>query len=461
MKLHVFVSGRAVATLQTQDNFEYHLSYLDAADSRDFVSLQMPVRKASWRWPALHPFFQMNWPDDFWLSMLKDQLGPHLGAGPLNLLAVVGQRFSGRVTVRNDPAVESRRVVPDTRVLLRGKSSREAFLELMSQCIVGGVPGRPPKPLSPVTKALFRNASVLTERHVVKASSAHQPFMALNEHLCMLAAAATGCSASRTQVSEDGQLLLADRCDFEAETGHYQGLEDFCSLLGLPPDHRYDSSWERLARLTRDYVAPDGLRQATEQLAVTLLLSLALGNADCHAKSLALVYRNLDDVQLAPISDMVTSLAYDLDGTRSPGLHLDGQKNWNPGKGLWRCLQQHLGLENARQRELADLVCSSVSGQVPELLHHISHTPGFANVGRRMLWQWSQGVKRLSERLTVPVPDFSALSNEINPVTQDLPPASLDNASSESSPSQQKKKRRSRSDPPSAADAAQLKLLFE
>ncbi len=461
MKLNVFVSGRAVATLQSRDNFEYHLSYLDSADSRDLVSLQMPVRKASWRWPALHPFFQMNWPDDFWLSLLKDQLGPGLGTRPLNLLAMVGQQFPGRVMVSNDAAVETRRVAPDTRVLLRGQRSQEAFVELMSRCLIGRVPGQPPKPLSPVTKALFRNASVLTERHIVKATSAHQPFMALNEHLCMLAAAATGCSVSRTQVSEDGQILLADRCDCEAEMGHYKGFEDFCSLLGLPPDHRYDPSWERLARLTRDYVAPDGLRQATEQLAVTLLLSLALGNADCHAKSLAFVYRNFEDVQLAPISDMVTSLAYDLDGTKSPGLHLDGQKNWNPGKGLWRFLQQHLGLENARQRELADLVCSSISGQVPEVLHHISHTPGFANLGRRMLWQWSRGVKRLSERLTVPVPDFSVSSDEANPVEQG--PASIlaDNGTSEASPTRQKTKRRSRCDAPSAAEAAQLKLLFE
>ncbi|MDD5333968.1 MAG: type II toxin-antitoxin system HipA family toxin [Rhodoferax sp.] len=461
MKLNVFVSDRAVATLQSRDNFEYHLSYLDSADSRDFVSLQMPVRKASWRWPALHPFFQMNWPDDFWLSVLKDLLGPGLNVGPLNLLALVGHQFPGRVTVRNNETVETSRVAPDTRALLRGKSSQEAFLELMSRSLAGGVPGWPPKPPSPVTKALFRNASVLTERHIVKATSVHQPFMALNQHLCMRAAAATGLSASRTQVSEDGQILLTDRCDCEAETGHYKGFEDFCSLLGLPPDHRYDPSWERLARLTRDYVAPDGLRQATEQLAVTLLLSLALGNADCHAKSLAFVYRNLDDVQLAPISDMVTSLAYDLDANRAPGLHLDGQKNWNPGKGLWRYLQQHLGLENARQRELADLVCSSVSGQVPEVLHHISHTPGFANLGRRMLWQWSQGVKRLSERLTMPVPDFSVSSNESNPVAQDSPPTWLDKETSESSAVQQKKKRRSRSDLPSAADAAQLKLLFE
>lgn len=461
MKLNVFVSGRAVATLQSKNNFEYHLSYLGSADCRDFVSLQMPVRKSSWCWPALHPFFQMNWPDDFWLSMLKDQLGPGLGAGPLNLLALMGQRFPGRVTVSSDEAVETRSVAADTRALLHGKSSQEAFLELMSRCIVGRVPGQPPKPLSSVTRALFRHASVFTERHVVKASSAQQPFMALNEHLCMQAVAATGFSASRSQVSEDGQILLADRCDFEAGTGRYKGFEDFCSLLGLPPDHRYDPSWERLARLTRDYVAPDGLRQATEQLAVTLLLSLALGNADCHAKSLAFVYHHPDDVQLAPISDMVSSLAYDLDGTRSPGLHLDGQKDWNPGKGLWRYLQQHLGLENARQRELADLVCSSVSGQVPELLHHIRHTPGFANLGRRMLWQWSQGVKRLSERLTMPVPDFSVSSNELNPAVQDSPAALFDNETSESSATQPKKKRRSRSDAPSAADAAQLKLLFE
>ncbi|MEI8169115.1 MAG: type II toxin-antitoxin system HipA family toxin [Rhodoferax sp.] len=409
MKLNVFVSGRAVATLESVDNFEFHLTYLDKADPKDFVSLQMPVRAPSWRWPALHPFFQVSLPEGYLLSVLKEQLGPHLGASPLDLLAVVGHNLIGRVQVSAGSAPTPYLAASDLHGLLHGASSQGVFLELMAQYAVSGVSGVVPKFLTPETQALFRKGTVTSERHIVKASSAHQPFVALNEHLCMQVAAATGFAVARTQVSEDGQILVVERFDIDPETGERKGFEDFCSLLGLPPDNKYDATWERVARLARDYVAPAGLRQANEQLAVTLLLTYALGNADCHTKNLAFVYSSFDDVQVAPIYDMLTILAYDRYADNPPGLYVDGRKSWDAGKANWRFLQQHLGVEPARQRELADLVATSISEQVPEVLHHMKNTPGFAVVGGRMLWEWQQGVKRLNDRITVPVSDLSGL----------------------------------------------------
>lgn len=461
MKLNVFVSGRAVATLQSHDNFEHDLTYLDSADPQDQISLQMPVRKAGWRWPALHPFFQMNWPDDFLLAVIKEQLGPGLRAGPLKLLAVVGHQLPGRVGLSCTDSVRAKLALPGLRTLLSGRSSQQAFLDLVVQSVAAGLPGLAPKPLSPETKLLFRKSSVYTERHIVKASSARLPFRALNEHLCLQACAATGYQTTKTRVSEDGQILLLDRCDIDVESGQYRGFEDFCSLLGLPPENRYDSSWERQARLVRDYIVPARLRQANEQLAVTLLLSLVLGHSNHHSKSLAFVYRNVDDVQLAPISDMLTTLAYARDATTAPGLYLDGKKSWDPGASLWRYLQQHLGLENARQRELADLVCTSVAGQVPTVLHHIKHTPGFANLGRSMLSQWNQGMERLSGRLSVPPPDLSPPPTPPDSEEHDSPTSADAEAAESRSPTRQEKKRSARSSLSKQADAAQLKLLFD
>ncbi len=43
---------------------------------------------------------------------------------------------------------------------------------------------------------------------------------------------------------------------------------------------------------------------------------------------------------------------------------------------------------------------------VPDLKHHIRHTPGFDTVGLRMLWEWNEGMKRLSERRTFGLPDW-------------------------------------------------------
>lgn len=406
MKLNVFVNGRRVATLESEDGFEHQLTYLPGTDTKDFVSLTMPVQTASWTWPALHPFFQVSLPEGFLLSVLKEQLGPHLGASTLDLLSVVGHNLIGRVqasaAAEPNPVAALENLVP----LLHGQASQQVFLELMTRYAASGVSGVVPKFLTPQTQALFRKGTLTTERHIVKASSERQPFVALNEHLCMQAAAATGVDVARTLVSDDGQVLVVERFDIDPVTSQRKGFEDFCSLLGLTPDDKYESTWERVARLVRDYVPSRGLRQANEQLAITLMLTYALGNADCHTKNLAFVYDGFDDVRVAPVYDMLTILAYDAYANNPPGMYVDGRKSWEGHKALWRYMHQHLGIEPARQRALVDRVCSAVAQTVPELLQHIRHTPGFEPVGLRMLWEWNEGMSRLRERRTFSLPNW-------------------------------------------------------
>lgn len=410
MKLRVFVHGNAVAVLESTAGFEHALTYLPSAKPQDFVSLTMPVQTSSWTWPALHPFFQVSLPEGFLLSVLKEQLGPHLGASGLDLLAVVGHNLIGRVQVGAGEQLSTAMALDDLAPLLHGEASQQVFLELVARHAASGVSGVVPKFLSDQTAALFRKGAVATERHIVKGSSGHQSFLALNEHLCMKAAAATHAKAARTLVSEDGQVLVVERFDIDPASGKRKGFEDFCSLLGLTPDDKYESTWERVARLTRDYVPKEHLLSANQQLAITLLLTFALGNADCHTKNLAFLYDDFDDVEVAPIYDMLTILAYDRYANNPPGMYIDGRKDWTIGKALWRYLQVNLGIDPPRQRELVDRVCSAVAGVVPELLHHIQHTPGFAPVGSRMLWEWNAGMNRLAGRRTFALPDWVELA---------------------------------------------------
>jgi len=406
MNLNVFVGERRVATLTSPDGFEHVLVYLPEATEADFVSLAMPVAQGAWRWPTLHPFFQVSLPEGFLLSVLKERLGPHLGATPLELLSVVGHNMIGRVRVSAGERPATEAALPDLAPLLHGEHSEAVFLELMAEHAVSGVSGVVPKFLTPQTQALFRKATVATERHIVKASSEHQPFMALNEHLCMQAAARCGVPVAATRVSDDGQVLVVERFDIDPVSQERRGFEDFCSLLGLAPEQKYDSTWERVARLVRDYVAPERRRDAQRQLAVTLLLTYALGNADCHTKNLAFIYSGVDDVEVAPIYDMLTILAYDRYASNPPGMYVDGRKSWDADNALWRYLQQHLGFEPAAQRALVDQVCTAVDAMVPELEHHIRHTSGFVPVGLRMLWEWNEGMKRLRPRRTFALPDW-------------------------------------------------------
>ena len=119
---------------------------------------------------------------------------------------------------------------------------------------------------------------------------------------------------------------------------------------------------------------------------------------------------------------MLSIRVYDFYASNPPGMSIDGRKTWTPGKALWRVLQQHFGIEPKQQRELADIVAEAISSVVPDLIHHVQHTPGFREIGTRMLWEWDQGLRRLNERIMVPVPDIVAQATAAG-IEQASPPA--------------------------------------
>lgn len=404
--LEVRVTGSPVATLSSQDGFEHHLTYHPLVREKAFVSLLMPVRPQSWGWPSLHPFFQMNLPEGYLLSLLKEQLGPHLGARPLDLLAVVGPNMIGRVSLHAEgQARRAQARDPDFKSLLASPDSLGIFHELMREHAASGVSGVVPKFLSPELRSAFRKASWATDRYIVKGSSPHLPFLALNEHLCMRASERTGAQVACTQVSDDGQVLLVERFDITAE-GERLGFEDLCSLLGLTSDDKYNSSWERVAKRVSEFVPSERLLSSNEQLARLLLLTFALGNADCHTKNVALLYSRESDVRVAPIYDMLSICVYERYAANTPGMYVGGRKSWEPGKALEIYLRQALGLEPAQQRLLTEQVCDALSDTLPDVLAHTRNTPGFADVGSRMVHAWNAGLKRLSRRPGITAPDL-------------------------------------------------------
>lgn len=405
-RLEVLVNGRPVAALTSDDGLQHHLTYYPDTRPEEFVSLVMPVRAETWTWPTLHPFFQINLPEGFLLSALKERLGPHLGSRPLDVLAVIGWNMIGRVEVA--AGRHGNRHAPfDLNELLHGNDSREVFMELVGDFTASGVSGVVPKFLSPETRSRLAKGSVTTERYIIKSSADRLPFLALNEHLSMRAARRAALPVAKTEVSDDGQVIAVERFDVLAD-GTRLGFEDCCSLLGLPPEDKYESTWERVSRCVMEFVATDHLPAAREQLALTLLLTYALGNADCHTKNLAVVYSSDTDIRLAPAYDVLSILAYDSYARNPPAMFVGGRKSWDPGQTLWHFLQQQLQFEPARQRELVDRVCQAVAETFGELIESARHVPGFLPVAQRMMHEWSQGISRLAPRMTITVPDFDA-----------------------------------------------------
>jgi serine/threonine-protein kinase HipA len=98
------------------------------------------------------------------------------------------------------------------------------------------------------------------------------PLAALNEYLCMQVAGKVLPSA-KTEVSRDGNALVVHRFDVDGQGHPLWGMEDFCALLGLRPDAKYETTWERIARAVRDHVPGSHQYETFRKLAATLLLA--------------------------------------------------------------------------------------------------------------------------------------------------------------------------------------------
>lgn len=413
MKLSVYVMGRNVATLEQSGDFKSVLAYNADTAPDDFVSLTMPVRTESYVWDdQLPPVLQMNLPEGYLLQVLQEQFGPHIGASPIALLSVIGRNMVGRLQVAAPGAELSEPAKPiEVAALLKGDNSEAAFAALVREHATSGVSGVVPKFLDAQAEdgaplALHKKASLVTRRHIIKGSSAQLPFVALNEHLCMQVASRVMPTA-KTEVSDDGQALVVHRFDVDEHGQPHWGMEDFCSLLGLRPAAKYDTTWERIAKAVRDHVPGSQRLDTFRQLATTLLLTYALRNADCHAKNLALLYTSRADVHLSPAYDMLTTSVYAGFQHNPPGIEFMGKKTWAPGKNLQKFIATTFGIQPKEQQHMVQAISDAVADVGPMVRLAMAQHPGFDDIGKRMLMAWADGVQGLRDQRVYAVGEWT------------------------------------------------------
>lgn len=403
MKLNVHLLDKHVGVLEQVGDFRSVFSYTPDAAPEHLVSLTMPVRTESYPWDdELHPVFRMNLPEGYLLQVLQEEFGPHIGASPVALLSIIGRNMVGRLKIAPPDAVLSE---PATAVevaeLLKGDNSEEAFAQLVREHARSGVSGILPKFLDVEKEqeaGLGRHpkATLLTHRHIVKGSSSRIPFATINEHLCMQIAAKV-LPTAKTELSEDGNVLVVHRFDVDENGKPFRALEDFCALLGLRPAQKYETTWERIAKAVRAHVQGQNRYETFQKLTVMLLLTYALRNADCHAKNIALVYTSRNDASLAPAYDFFTTSVYAGYQHNPPGISIMGKKTWLPGKTLARFIAGTFGVPEREQKEMVERISDAVADTAPAVREKMDNLAGFRDTGKRMLAAWSDGVNHLRD----------------------------------------------------------------
>ncbi len=403
MKLNVHVLGKHVAVLEQVGDFKSVMSYIPDVASENLVSLTMPVRTESYLWDdELHPIFRMNLPEGYLLQVLQEEFGPHIGASPVALLSVIGRNMVGRLKVAAPGAALDEPAKPiEVAELLKGDNSEEAFSQLVRDHAKSGVSGVLPKFLDTEAKkqgglGAHKKATLLTHQHIIKGSSAKLPFATANEHLCMQVAARVVESA-KTELSQDGNVQLVHRFDVDENGKPFRAMEDFCALLGLRPQNKYETTWERIAKAVRTHVDGKYHYETFQRLTAMLLMTYALRNADCHSKNLALLYTSRNDARIAPAYDFFTTSVYAGYRDNPPGISFMGKKTWLPGKSLAKFITTTFSISEREQKDMVERISDAVADTAPAVRETMNDLAGFKDTGKRMLAAWSEGVNFLRE----------------------------------------------------------------
>jgi len=363
----------------------------------------MPVRTESYAWDdQLHPIFQMNLPEGYLLQVLQEEFGPHIGGNPIALLSVIGRNMVGRLQVAPPGATLDEPARPiEVADLLKGDNSEQAFSQLVREHARSGVSGVLPKFLDTKQKKQaglgpHKKATMLTHQHIIKGASSRLPFATANEHLCMQVASRVVESA-KTELSQDGNVLVVYRFDVDEIGKPFRAMEDFCALLGLRPSSKYETTWERIAKAIRNFVPGADQYETFKKLSAILLLTYALRNADCHSKNLALLYTSRNDARLAPAYDFFTTSVYEGYQNNPPGISFMGSKTWLPGKTLGKFIAANFGIPQREQKEIVERISDAVADAAPAVREMVNELSGFKDLGKRILVAWNEGVTALRE----------------------------------------------------------------
>ena len=207
--------------------------------------------------------------------------------------------------------------------------------------------------------------------HILKPPIPDYPGTVVNEALCMGLATVAGLPAPRVSLRA-GRVpcFVVERFDrVRTPDGRLERLhqEDFCQALGFEPERKYEhEGGPRLQDCFR-LVADRSVRPAADRLALLDWTGFVLltGNADAHAKNLALLHRP-DGAVLAPFYDLLSTAPYpDLSDRLAMGVGGERRPRWIAAR-HWSRLGDEVGfrprLVARRLRDLAERLPDLAAG---------------------------------------------------------------------------------------------------
>ena len=349
--LKVAVNHQTIGLLAKENN-EFVFNYKDSPPD-GFVSLTMPVRMKGYVHPVLHPIFEMHLPEGYLLSIIKKHFSKLTDTDDFGLLRLLSADVKGRLHYESSI---KQRILPFTLENLLHPEHSNLFNELVDRfALHSALSGVQPK----VMAQIENKATLRLDDYIVKAWGVDYPQLALNEYFCMLAVKFAGVAVPEFYLSDDDALFVMKRFDV-LEDGATLGFEDMCVMQAKQRDHKYNGSYEQVAKTIKLFTSPQYKMASLQQFFKMIVLNNRLQNGDAHLKNFGLLYENMDSIRLAPAFDVVSTTAYIYSDV--PALTLLGSKKWRDKAALIKFAVESCDLTKKTADHLYD-ECELALGQ--------------------------------------------------------------------------------------------------
>lgn len=349
------------------------------------LSLFLPLKAEPYLDDTARPFFSNLLPE----AGIRQTIARRLGISEQNdydLLREIGGECAGAVSVLPEGSFPS--LEPGYREIDEEELHRIVKELPMRPFLVGdrgirlSLAGAQSKlPVYLEGNRVFLATGNAPSTHILKPPIAGLEESVENEAFCMKLAVRIGLAVPKAMIRQGhDRLYIVERYDRERnQEGEIVRLhqEDFCQALGILSGQKYEAeggpSLERcFALLKEKSVSP-----ASDQKALLLwvVFNALIGNADAHAKNLAIIYTPLGP-RLAPFYDLISTRVYpDLSARLAMRIGGENRMNWIQRR-HWERFSREVGIKPRWIEKMVREISQSISPIAASVAQDFTETHG-------------------------------------------------------------------------------------
>lgn len=386
--LHGDLAGRLWLDGKRWFTFRYDRKWL-AKTGAIPLSLSLPLREEPFEDDASRPFFANLLPE----AEIRRIIARRLGISEQNdfaLLEAIGGECAGAVLVL--PAGTAVSFKGEYRPLSE-EALHEIVVSLPVKPFLAGEEGlrlslagaQNKLPVYEDNGRICLPMGVYPSSHIIKPPISDLRGTVENEAFCMTLALRMGLPVPRASVRRGvDTLYIVERYDrVRDERGNLTRLhqEDFCQALGVPPDQKYESeggpSLAQCFRLLRER----SIRPASDQRALAgwVIFNYLIGNADAHAKNIAILLTD-EGPLLAPFYDLLSTAIYkDLASKMAMKVGGENRPDWIHSR-HWERFADEVSIKPRLVTEMLKTMASRIVEDAEEVVAGFNATHGAIDV---------------------------------------------------------------------------------